>query len=359
MTGLAALEEVIEGAPEGIHVAPRSVEDVAEVLKEATLTGTPVRIWGGGTKQKIGLEPGPGIVMSTRYLDSVEQWEPDDLTLVVGSGALVADVEDMLGRRGQTAALPEHPGVSTIGGTIATGTSSLRRGRLYGIRDRVLETTLVTGDGRIVRSGGRVVKNVSGFDIHKAVVGAFGSLGVIVSVCFKLWPVPESGITLRLDDPADAAEFERPLAVLETQDGVAVYLWGTSVEIDELRAAAPGVVTEGLAWPSDPPGSYQWSLRVPPGDLAVAKAKLNDWSYLILHGVGEVRLGSGSALGAEELRAWAESIDGSLVLTGYPGDAPPLDPWGSTPETVELQRRLTREFDPERIINPNRLPGGI
>lgn len=359
MTALAALEEVIEGAPSGIHVAPRSVDDVAEVLKEASLTDTPVRVWGGGTKQKLGLEPGSGIVMSTRYLDSVEQWEPDDLTLVVGPGALAADVEDMLGRRGQTAVLPEHPGGGTIGGTIATGTSSLRRDRLYGIRDRVLEVTVVTGDGRIVRSGGRVVKNVSGYDIHKAVVGAFGSLGVIVSVCFKLWPVPEAGITVRLEKPADAAGFDRPLAVLERREGVDVYLWGTEGEIDEQRSALAGQVTEGLIWPSDPPGSYRWSLRVPPGALATAKSKLNDWSYLIVHGVGEVRLGSESAIGAGELRAWAESVDGSLVLIDYPGDQPPLDPWGAPPETVELQRRLTREFDPKRIINPNRLPGGI
>lgn len=359
MTGLSAIEEAIEDAPAGIHVAPRSVEDVVRVLKEASLTGSPVRVWGGGTKQKIGREPGEGIIMSTRHLDSVETWEPDDLTLVIGAGALVSDVEDMLGRRGQTAVLPERPTVGTVGGTIAAGSSSLRRGRLYGIRDRVLETTVVTGDGRIVRSGGRVVKNVSGFDIHKAVVGAFGSLGVIVSVCFKLWPVPENGITLRLDDPADAGGFERPLAVLESSDGVDVYLWGTAGEIDEQSSMFPGTVTDGLAWPADPVGSYRWSLRVPLSEIATAKSMWGDWAFLIVHGVGEVRLGSQSPDGATELRAWAESVGGSLVVIDYPGDTPPVDPWGANPPAIDLQRRLILEFDPERIINPNRLPGGI
>lgn len=359
MTILGSLEESIEGAPPGLHVAPRSVDEVAEVLKEATRTKTPVQVWGGGTKQKFGNPPPQGIVLSTRHLDGVEQWEPDDLTLVVGAGASVVDVEEMLGRRRQTAVLPEIAGTSTIGGTIATATSSLKRGRLYGIRERVLEVSLVTGDGRVVRSGGRVVKNVSGFDIHKAVVGAFGSLGVVVSACFKLWPVPESCITIRLEDPAEAEHFARPLAVLENADGVEVFLWGTRGEIDEQRGVAAGVVRDGLQWPADPRGEFQWSLRLPPASVESAKAEIGDWRYLVIHGVGEVRLGSDNPDGALDLRAWAESAGGSLVLRDFPGNEPPLDPWGSRPDTVDLQRRLIAEFDPARIINPGRLPGDL
>ncbi|MDH3462834.1 MAG: FAD-binding protein, partial [Acidimicrobiia bacterium] len=82
MTGLQGLETTtIPGAPEGVHVAPKTVEEVASVLSEATATGTPVRVWGGGTKQRLGRDPAPGIVLSTQHLDSVEHWEPDDLTL--------------------------------------------------------------------------------------------------------------------------------------------------------------------------------------------------------------------------------------------------------------------------------------
>ncbi len=73
--------------------------------------------------------------------------------------------------------MPERPGAGTIGGAVAAGISSLRRGRLYATRERVLEVTMVTGDGRTVRSGGRVVKNVTGYDLHRLAVGAFGSLG--------------------------------------------------------------------------------------------------------------------------------------------------------------------------------------
>lgn len=359
MSILTEIGTTIPGAPEGVHVAPPTVEYLAMVLKEATSTSTPVRVWGGGTKQSFGNQPPPGIVVSTKLLNAVERWEPDDLTLVVGAGARVADVEGMLAERRQTAVLPERPDQATVGGAIAVGTSSLRRHRLYGLRDRVLEATIVTGDGRIVRSGGRVVKNVSGFDLHRAVVGAFGSLGVVVSICFKLWPIPESSATIRLADPLEAKGLERPLALLETGAGADAFVWGTTEEIEKTVARFPGQSTPGLAWPDDPSGPYLWSLRLPPAATGEALSRIGDWRYLAVHGVGEVRLGSDTIHGAEELRDWAEKRGGALVLTGHPGEIAPLDPWGSAPTTMRIQKKLIYEFDPARIVNPNRLPGNL
>lgn len=359
MSILGDLDGSIPGAPEGIHVVPRTVEDLALVLKEATATSTPVRVWGGGTKQTFGKPPPRGIVVSTRLLKAVEHWEPDDLTLVVGAGARIADIESMLADRNQTAVLPERAGDDTIGGAVAVGTSSLRRHRLYGLRDRVLEATVVTGDGRIVRSGGRVVKNVSGFDLHRAVVGAFGSLGVVVSICLKLWPIPESSATIRLGDLSEADRLERPLATLQTPEGIDVFLWGTAEEIEKVSGMFPGRSTPGLQWPADPSGPFRWSLRLPPATMPEALNRIGDWRFLALHGVGEIRLGSDTIDGASELRDWAQGLGGALVLTGHPGENPPLDPWGSIPATQALQGRLINEFDPARIINPNRLPGGL
>lgn len=359
MKGLRDVEATtIPGAPDGVHVAPKTVEEVASVLSEATATKTPVRVWGGGTKQRWGRAPAPGIVLSTQHLDAVEHWEPDDLTLVVGAGAKVIDIESMLAGRGQTAVLPERPGQATVGGAIATGTSSLRRGRLYGLRDRVLEVTVVTGDGRVVRSGGRVVKNVSGFDLHRAVVGAFGSLGVVVSVCFKLWPIPEAALTIRVEGEIPPV-IERPLAVLETGAGTDLYLWGTEREMSSIRHLVGGAAHPGLVWPDDPEGAFRWSLRVPPSLLGDALARVGSWDFLAIHGVGEIRLGSDGFDGAPELREWAESQGGALVLTEFPGGEPPIDPWGAPPSSVGLQGALIAEFDPARVINPGRLPGGI
>lgn len=359
LSSVSELETSIPGAPEGRHFAPRSPEEVSELLALATETITPVQVWGGGTHQKWGHQPPGGFVLAMTHLDQVEHWEPDDLTIVAGAGAKVDTVETLLATRRQTAVLPEVPGRSTIGGVLATGRSSLRRGRLLGIRERVLEITAVTGDGRIIRSGGRVVKNVSGYDIHRAMVGSFGSLGVIVSVCLKLWPVPVDEATIRVPDLDAVNKLIRPLAVLESPDGVDLFVWGTPEEIDAAVKRTGGVARRGLDWPADPQGLFRWSLRLPPSGVAEAIARIRPWDYLVIHSAGEIRLSSESPDGALEIRSWAESEGGSLVLIDHPDFEPPIDPWGTLPETLEIQRRLIAQFDPARILNPNRLPGGI
>ncbi|HEY5889638.1 MAG TPA: FAD-binding protein [Acidimicrobiia bacterium] len=355
----ADLETEIEGAPEGLHLSPRTIDDVSRILRLATDEEIAVRVWGGGTHQRYGMEPSPGIVMTMAHLNQVETWEPDDLTLVAGAGAGVAEIENLLSTRQQSALLPEMQGSGTLGGVLATGRSSLKRGRMLGTRERVLEVTAVTGDGRVVRSGGRVVKNVSGYDLHRAMVGAFGSLGVIVSVCLKLWPVPPDSATIRVADIGSALSTERPLAVLETRAGLDLFVWGTSSEVDAAVARSGGMAARGLHWPSDPVGEFRWSLRVPPASVAGAIEMVQPWDYLAVHGAGEIRLASNSVEGATEIRDWAESLGGALVLVDYPDADPPLDPWGRPPMTLAIQRRLVAEFDPARIINPNRLPGGL
>lgn len=359
MTTVARLETEIPGAPPGTHFAPRNVDDVVAVVKLATETNTPVRVWGGGTHQRMGREPPTGFVMSTAGLGELEHWEPEDLTLVAGAGIEVAKLEGLLAGKGQTAVLPERSGDSTLGGVLATGRSSLRRGRMLGTRERVLEITAVTGDGRIVRSGGRVVKNVSGYDLHRAMVGAFGSLGVIVSVCLKLWPVPPSSATVRVDSLDAVDPSVRPLALLGTAEGLDLFVWGTEDDVDAVVARTGGMARSGLHWPHDPVGEFKWSLRVPPALMTEAVGRVEQWDHLAIYGSGEVRLASNTHSGAEELRDWAEASGGSLVLVDHPPGPPPLDPWGASPSTLEIQRRLVAQFDPARIINPNRLPGGI
>lgn len=339
-------------------IAPKTVRDIQAIVRYCSERDFKVQVRGGGVHSGYGSPPDPEFVMSMERMDQVEVWEPDDLTIVVGGGARVETVEAMLAGRNQSLVMPERPRGATVGGVVAAGVSSLRRGRLYATRERVLELTMVTGDGRVVRSGGRVVKNVTGYDVHRLAVGAFGSLGVIISVCLKLWPTPTGAATVEVFDVVAAAAIARPLAVLETSQGVEVFLQGTEAEVESQVERLGGRARDGLDWPEDPAGDWEWSLRVPLAHTSHALTLLpGDWDFLAIHGVGEIRAASPSVEGADEIRSWAESVGGNLVVTR--GDPALFDPWGALPPGLELQRRLIAEFDPRRILNPGRLPGRI
>lgn len=359
---IARLETEVEGGPEaGLTVAPKSPHDVVAILHHASEKGLNVQVWGGGTRSGYGVPPAPDILVSMERLTEVEVWEPDDLTIVIGAGARVSDVESMLAEHNQSAILPEVPGPSTIGGVIAAGASSLRRGRLFSTRERLLEVTAVTGDGRIVRGGGRVVKNVTGYDMPKLHFGAYGSLGVIVSVCLKLWPVAPASATVNVDGHDAASVIARPLAVIEENAGTRVFVWGTEAEVESKIERLGGDGSPGHDWPSDPDGVFRWSLRLPPASTSDAIERIpSDWRFLAVHGVGEVRAASDAIDGAAELREWAESVDGHLVVAqAPPGSLEGFDPWGSPPPGLGIQRDLIAQFDPARVINPGRLPGGL
>ncbi len=340
---------------------PAEVDELATILRQATESRLNVQVVGGGTRQGYGSPPEPDLVLDMSGLSGIEEWDPDDLTVTVGAGTPVAELESALAGRSQTAVLPEVPGKSTVGGVISAGVSSLRRGRLLGTRERMLEVRLVTGDGRLIRGGGRVVKNVSGYDLPRLVVGAFGSLGVITSVCLKLWPKPRAAATVVIDDLEVAQRVTRPLAVLDDDGVIRVFLWGTPEEVAATSARLGGSISEGHRWPRDPEGRFRWSLRVPPALTASAVGRLpGGWRYLAVHGAGDIRVGSDDSAGAGELRGWAEQMGGALVVVEAPKEAlDGLDPWGSLPPGLEIQRRLIAQFDPGRVINPGRLPGGL
>ena len=356
---ISRLEVELPGAPTtGLQIAPKTVRDIEAVVRHAAEQEMTIQVWGGGTHSGYGSPTEPDYVMSMANISEVEVWEPDDLTIVVGAGASVESTEAMLAERNQTLVLPERPGAATIGGVLSAGVSGLRRGRLYATRERVLEVTLITGDARRVRSGGRVVKNVTGYDLHRLAVGAFGSLGIIISVCLKLWPVPPGAATVDIDEVSAAGAISRPLAVLETRDGAQLFLQGTESEVEAQAERVGGPMRPELDWPEDPTGQWEWSLRVPPALTRAALDRIpEDWPFLALHGVGEVRLASESAADATDLRSWAESVGGRLVVTR--GDPEEFDPWGTPPPGLSLQRRIIEQFDPVRILNPGRLPGGL
>jgi glycolate oxidase FAD binding subunit len=203
-----AMSVEADGVPEADFVfAPPTVEDAARILDFASEHRLPVLPWGGGTHQGMGGRFDPGIVMLSAGLDRVVDWQPDDLTVVVEAGVRLDDLEATLTERGQSVMASEAPGDGTIGGMVAAGVSGWRRLRYGPVRERMLEVLLATGDGRVVRAGGRVVKNVTGYDIPRLVTGSFGSLGMVAQVCLKLWPVDAVSATVRSTIPEQRGSF--------------------------------------------------------------------------------------------------------------------------------------------------------
>ena len=354
------LGEPIPGAPDAdITVAPASADDAAQVLAFAAEHALRVRFWGGGTHQGMGHRSEVDILLSTHRLNSIVDWQVDDLTVTVQPGVRVADLERDLQERRQTAVLPEAPGDSTVGGSVAVGISGWRRLRYGPTRDRMLEVRLATGDGRVVRGGGRLVKNVTGYDLPRLATGSFGSLGLIAEVCLKLWPLPPERAMIHVDDAGQAlAAAYRPLALIETNDRATLYLAGSGEELAAQAARVGGDLEAGHHWPDPLTGPTRAVVRIPPSAVVAFVDRLRQAAiqFQAAHGVGEIQVAAESEHLAE-LRAAAEGMGGALVLL----DAPEvdLDPWGKPPDGLELQRRVKAAFDPRGVANPGILPGGI
>ncbi len=342
------------GAPGGAFVvAPSTAADTSDVLRVASDHRLPVLVWGGGSHQGYGGTVEPAIILSTRNLVGID-WRPDDLTVSVGAGTSVADLEGTLAEGRQTAVLPEQPGGASVGGVVAGGISGYRRLRYGPTRDRVLGITLVTGDGRIVKGRGTVVKNVAGYDLPRLATGSLGRLGVITEITLKLWPVPPTVVTVDVDAP-EHLEFYRPLAILEN-DGAGTAILGGHP--DALAADAP-LHREGASWPNPITSQTRFEVRVPARHTREAVDRVPmGWPSIAQFGVGVVEVGTNDP-GVEalvELRRWAESVGGSLVVVaGEPG----IDPWGTPPPSVHIQRRIVEAFDPAGIMSPGILPGGL
>jgi glycolate oxidase FAD binding subunit len=354
----------VPGAPDAAFVvAPATAADVAAILSVASREGMTVQPWGAGTHQGYGHSIAPDVVLAATRLRRIVAWEPDDLTVVTEAGATLRQIEEHLTDRRQTAGLPEHEPHATVGGVVAAGLSGWRRLRYGPTRDRVLETVSVTGDGRVIRGGARLVKNSTGYDLPRLLTGSFGSLGLIVQVCLKLWPEPEEHVTVTIDDPERAAAAYRPLAVIEDRAATRVYLGGTGAEVTAQAEALGGTETSGLDWPAPLSGSVRITLRVPAGLVRAACDRLPPhWAYQAAHGVGEIRAATDTIEPDEirGLRDWAEAASGALAVATAPDDlAAAIDPWGTPPQSLPLQRRVKAAFDPAGIMNPGRLPGGL
>ncbi len=191
-------------------VVPTSVQEMQDVLQLAVKQGLSIMPAGAGTKLGIGNLPEKAdVVLATTHLNSVVEYEPADLTVTVEAGIRLRDLQTELSKHRQYLALdPPYADRCTIGGIVATNASGSLRLRHGTARNQVLGLRVVRADGTVVKSGGKVVKNVAGYDLNKLYIGGFGTLGIITEVTLKLSPIPvhEAILTADFQNIQDAAD---------------------------------------------------------------------------------------------------------------------------------------------------------
>lgn len=180
---------------------PENEADLAELVRSAN---GPLRIVGGSTRA-IG-QVGPANALETSGLSGISLYEPGALTLVAQAGTSLAEVDALLAGEGQRLpfevpdmrGLLRREGISTLGGVVGVNASGPRRVLVGACRDSLIGVRFVDGSGRVIRNGGRVMKNVTGYDLVKLMAGSHGTLGVLTEVAFKLLPIPEASATLMI-----------------------------------------------------------------------------------------------------------------------------------------------------------------
>lgn len=409
----------IPGAAPLAVCSPADEEGLAATVAWAAGRELPVYPFGLGLRQSWGhpVEK-PGIVLKTDRLRDVVEYNPDDLTITVQAGMDLAALGEVTGPHNQRLALdPAGPERTTIGGMLATGVSGPRRFGHGTVRDAVLGVWYVDAGGRKIKAGGKVVKNVAGYDICKLMTGSLGTVGVIAGASFILRPIPET-IRLAIGNPADARAAESALASLMAGPTRPVIL----ELVNETTAADIGLpnagltlivgyedVAEAVDWQVDETlklaNDAGWPIRAT-DDIEAAEicASLRDWplttgdaSFKATVTPGRVasffdeahrrarESGVGIGLLAEAgngiiwgrirgasddsgkvagllgaLLAAAVAGRGNMVVTHVePALADGVARWGRPGPEWELTRRIKEALDPQGILNPGRFVGGV
>jgi len=377
----------VDGLRPAFVVSPSAPEDVATVLAIAQESGAAVVPFGAGTQMALGMPPERyDLALDLRRLDRVVEYEPADLTVTVEAGIRLDELQRRLGEHGQWLPL-DLPHV-TVGGLLATNASGPARHAHGTARDLVIGMTVVLADGSLVKSGGRVVKNVAGYDMAKLHIGALGTLGVIVQASFKVAPLPQSNASVVLRGPLsnimsiDARLRTLRLAGLGTalaKDAsspdwrLIVGFAGGEAAVErsqrELAAIAPAAVAES-AWRTLG-RSLDASLLVRASVLTTATASVCEAlaslraNVLAYPSVGVV-YGAWADAGAVtpealiDLRRRCVAAGGALVLERAAADLKRhVDVWGAPRADFSLMLRLKEELDPRRVLNPGRYLGGL
>jgi glycolate oxidase FAD binding subunit len=342
--------------------------DFAESLRNSVLDALaeqrPLSILGSGSKAFYGRASArPTLEVSGHR--GILEFEPTELVVTARAGTPLAEIEDLLGRHGQMLGFePPHFGVGdTLGGTLACGFSGPRRPYAGSARDCVLGCKILNGKGEILSFGGRVMKNVAGFDLSRLMVGALGTLGILLEASLRTLPRPECELTRVLEMSATEALAamsrwsgeSRPLSGLaHVENRIYVRLAGAERAVRSAGSALGGeALAEGESFWCDlrdqrleffPSPSTLWRFSLAPAALPSPGDWLYDW--------GGAQRWLKSDAPPERIFALAESLGG--YATRFRGN--PVHVFQSLPPgLLALHRKLKRAFDPHGLLNPGHL----
>jgi glycolate oxidase FAD binding subunit len=344
-----------------------ALQRLQERVRAAAAQRTPLVIRAGGSKDFYG-NAATGEQFDPRDYTGIVDYEPTELVVTVRSGTPLAELEAALtGKRQMLPFEPPHFGpTATVGGAVASGLAGPRRAAAGAMRDFILGASLLDGRAQLLSFGGRVMKNVAGYDAARTLAGSLGTLGVIVDVSLKVLPMPVAEQTLRFEvDETDAIRLTnewggQPLPISATVwcDGVlTVRLSGAAAGVRAAMAKLGGTTVDGVSFwtevreqthaffaPRTP--STLWRFAVPPTTPPLGIGlTLVEWNG------GQRWLWSTAP--AAELRARAEAVGGHA--TRFRGGERAMSFQPLPPALAAIHRRLKSEFDPAGIFNPGRL----
>ncbi len=379
-------------------VEPGTPAEVAAVLKAAMAGGLAILPRGGGTKLEWGNPPKRAdLILSTARLNKVEEHAWEDMTATVSAGCTIQQVQEALAQHRQRIAVePLWPERATIGGVLAANDTGALRLRFGGLRDLIIGATIALPDGTLAKSGGKVVKNVAGYDLPKLATGSLGTLGVITQAIFRLHPIFAATKTISLAVGSvgeanklilavnDSALVPTGLQVLAGSEGlprVDVRFEGVPAGIEsqvgdlkKLAGGAKEVSASADAWRRE--SFWQGAEPALVAKFSILPTKIEEFCEAVCaiglrwklsaqgYGVGWLRLEGGNpqqfTAAVTALRTRAEAAFGSFVVLHCPAEMrPQLDPWGSAGDALGVMVRIKTQFDPNGTLNPGRFVGGI
>jgi glycolate oxidase FAD binding subunit len=395
-------------------VYPNTQEELVEVVRCAASHQWRMMPIGRGSKLDWGGLAHPiEVLISTERLNRLIDHAVGDLTITAEAGMSVRAIADTLHQQDQHLGLdPVYPDQATLGGMVATANTGSLRQRYGGVRDRVIGISFVRADGTLAKAGGRVVKNVAGYDMMKLMTGAYGTLGIISQLTFRVYPNPETSQTVVIAGEAEAIQSLVQAILVSSLTpqrldglspalmaalgfapcvGVAVQFASIGVSVDQqvkqlsdmarasdlsisacLKGESDAALWRQLQDPIHPPNTHvpiTCKMGIPPNQTVEMMQQLPE--LLPVEAIAQVHLSSGvgnvqfdgeaiAPTAILKLRQWCDTHGGFLSLLEAPVSwKQQLDSWGYSGNALSMMQRIKSQFDPHHLLNPGRFVGSI